>query len=192
MGGPGHPGRPSTIEGRNMETGKTRRIRALFSALAILVLAAGLISIGTWSAQAQTTHLSLSSGAGAPDATGMIDLRFAGSVLQGVAQGKALPAQPFGSGRFYGVWFVRTDTGDKAFLGALIAGDSIILSDGGEGVVQFAATHFTTGPDAGSPITFGPAGTNLVVILIENNINGLTPSPVGPVPGTGLALVGTF
>ncbi len=176
-----------------METGKMWRTVALFSASTILVLVGGLISIGTRSANAQTTHLSLSSGAGAPDASGMIDLRFDGSVLQGVAQGKALPAQPFGSGRFYGVWFVRTDTaGDKAFLGALIANNSIILSDGGEGDVKFAATHFTTGSDAGSPITFGSAGTNRVVVLIENNINGLTPSPVGPVPGTGLALVGTF
>jgi hypothetical protein len=122
----------------------------------------------------------------------MIDLRSTGSVLQGVAKGKDLPAQPFGSGRFYGVWFVRTDTSSKAFLGALIAENSIILPGGGEGRIQFAATHFTTGPDAGSAITFGSAGTNLVAILIENNINGLTPSPVGPVPGTGLALVGTF
>ncbi len=175
-----------------METRRTWKILALLSATAILVLPAGLFSIGTWPAHAQTTHLSLSSGAGAPDASGMIDLRFAGNVLQGVAQGKDLPAQPFGSGRFYGVWFVRTDTGNKAFLGALIAENSIILSGGGEGTVQFAASHFTTGPDAGSPITFGSAGTNRVVLLIENNINGLTPSPVGPVPGTGLALVGTF
>src|SRR5215471_875194 len=164
---------------------------SLLSALATLALSAGLISIVTWSAHAQTTPLSLSSGAGAPQASGMIDLRFADGVLQGVAQGKDLPAQSFGSGRFYGVWFVRTDTGDKAFLGALIGKNSIILSGGGEGRIQFAATHFTTGPDAGSPITFGSAGPNLVVVLIENNINGLTPSPVGPVPGTGLALIGT-
>jgi hypothetical protein len=181
-----------SLEEGNMETPKTWKILSLLSALAILVLAAGLISIGTWSAHAQTAHLSLSPGAGAPEASGMIDLRFTGIVLQGVAQGKDLPAQPFGSGRFYGVWFVRTDTGSKAFLGALIAGNSIILSGGGEGTMQFAATHFTTGPDAGSPITFGSAGTNRVVVLIENNINGLTPSPVGPIPGTGLALVGTF
>lgn len=166
---------------------------SLLGASTILVLAASLISIGTWPVVAQTTtHLALTSGAGAPSASGMIDLRLSGSVLQGVAQGNGLPAQAFGSGRFYGVWFVRTDTGDKAFLGALIGDTSIILSGGGEGNMRFAATHFTTGPDAGSPITFGSAGTNLVVVLIENNINGLTPSPVGPVPGTGLALAGTF
>ena len=171
---------------------KRRIAIGLFGVLAMLVLA-GLISMGTWPAHAQTTiHLALSSGAGAPNASGMIDLMLSGNILQGVAQGKGLPAQAFGSGRFYGVWFVRTDTGDKAFLGALIADNSIILSGGGEGTTRFAATHFTTGPDAGSPITFGSAGTNLVVVLIENNINGLTPSPVGPVPGTGLALTGTF
>jgi hypothetical protein len=122
----------------------------------------------------------------------MIELMLSDNVLQGVAQGRDLPAQAFGSGRFYGVWFVRTDTGDKAFLGALIAHRSIILSGGGEGNMRFAASHFTTGPDAGSRITFGSPGSNLVVVLIENKINGLTPSPVGPAPGTGLALTGTF
>lgn len=172
---------------------KRRIAIGLSGGLAILVLAVGLISIGIWPAHAQTTiHLALSSGAGAPNASGMINLTPSSNILQGVAQGKGLPAQAFGSGRFYGVWFVRTDTGDKAFLGALIAEHSIILSGGGGGSIRFAATHFTTGPDAGSPISFGSAGTNLVVVLIENNINGLTPSPVGPVPGTGLALTGTF
>jgi len=29
-------------------------------------------------------------------------------------------------------------------------------------------------------------------VLIENMINGFTPSPVGPVPGTGVAVIGTF
>jgi len=172
---------------------KRRIAVGLLGASTILVLAAGLISISTLPAHAQTTtHLALSSGDGAPGASGMIELMLSDNVLQGVAQGKDLPAQAFGSGRFYGVWFVRTDTGDKAFLGALIAHRSIILSGGGEGNMRFAASHFTTGPDAGSRITFGSPGSNLVVVLIENKINGLTPSPVGPVPGTGLALTGTF
>ena len=78
------------------------------------------------------------------------------------------------------------------FLGALAQDESIILSRGGRGKVEFAATTFTTGPDAGSSIRFGALGTNLVIVLIENNINGLTPSPVGPVPGAGVALSGTF
>jgi hypothetical protein len=78
------------------------------------------------------------------------------------------------------------------FLGALIGEDSIIFSAGGEGATNFAATKFTTGPNTGSAITLGPAGTNLIIVLIENNINGLTPSPVGPVPGTGAAVAGSF
>ena len=58
--------------------------------------------------------------------------------------------------------------------------------------MKFAATIFTTGLDQGEPIALGAAGTNVIVVLIENKINGLTPSPVGPVPGTGVAVVGTF
>jgi len=102
-----------------------------------------------------------------------------------------LPLQPFASGRFYGVWFVRAD-GNKAFLGALINEESIIFSDGGAGNMKFHATQFTTGPDAGSAITLGQAGTNVIVVLIESSINGFTPSPVGPVPGTGVAVIGSF
>lgn len=48
------------------------------------------------------------------------DIRFDLGVLQGAVTVDELPAQLYGSGKFYGVWFVRTDTGDKAFLGALI------------------------------------------------------------------------
>jgi len=58
--------------------------------------------------------------------------------------------------------------------------------------MEFSATHFTTGPNASSSITLGAAGDNLIVVLIESIINGLTPSPVGPVPGTGVAIGGTF
>jgi hypothetical protein len=81
---------------------------------------------------------------------------------------------------------VRNDANDKAFLGALVGEDSIIFPKGGNGEMKFSATHFTTGPNAGSPITFGAAGTNVIIVLIENNINGLTPSPIG------VAVVGTF
>jgi len=58
--------------------------------------------------------------------------------------------------------------------------------------MEFSATQLTTGFNAGGPITLGPAGTNLILGLIENIINGLTPSPVGPVPGTGVAVGGAF
>jgi hypothetical protein len=141
---------------------------------------------------AEPTHVDLSAGAGAPGASGEIKIDFVGTVMVGKVEVKDLPPQPFGSGRFYGAWFVRTDTGDKAFLGALVSDKSIIFTSGGKGAMEFRATHFTTGPNAGSLITLGAAGDNLIVVLIESAINGLTPSPVGPVPGAGLAVSGSF
>lgn len=145
-----------------------------------------------WAASAENIRVRLSPGAGAPSAAGSAKLELDQATLEGSIHVRNLPRQPFGSGRFYGAWFVRTDTGDKAFLGALINDRSIIFSARGEGRMEFEATHFTDGPNAGSPITLGPAGSNLIIVLIENVINGLTPSPVGPVPGTGVAVEGTF
>ncbi len=142
---------------------------------------------------AQQTFVNLSAGGGALGASGEATISLLpGGVAAGEVEVNNLPPQAFGSGRFYGVWFVRTDTGNKAFLGALISEKSIILSTGGNGEMKFSATHFTTGLNAGSTITFGPAGTNVIIVLIESTINGLTPSPVGPVPGTGVAVVGAF
>lgn len=97
-------------------------------------------------------------GAGAPAAGGVAQVELEASILDGSIRVKDLPAQPFGSGRFYGAWFVRTDAGDKAFLGALIDDDSIIFSHPGDGSIKFAATEFTTGPHAGSHITFDSSG----------------------------------
>lgn len=170
---------------------KMRRPLSIFAAV---MISAVFASVFVGIAYAQTTHLSLSSDAGAPDASGFAEIRFDQTVMEGSVHVRNLPSQPFGSGRFYGVWFVRTDTGDKAFLGALVDvnSQSIIFSTGGAGKTEFSATHFTTGPNAGSPITLGPAGSNVIVVLIENVINGLTPSPVGPVPGTGVAVGGAF
>lgn len=125
------------------------------------------------------TDLVLTPLAGAPQASGRADVEIDHAVLKGSVSVKKLPAKAYGSGLFYGVWFVRTDTGDKAFLGALQHDQSIIFSSGGEGRSEFAATHYTSGPEAGSAITFGAKGTNLFIVLIETTINGLTPSPVG-------------
>lgn len=175
-------GRPTRRAGRRS------LVAAALATGVVAILAALLIS----PALAASPRVQLGGGPGAPGATGTAQLELDNSVLQGSATAQDLPRQAYGSGRFYGVWFVRTDTGDKAFLGALAQDESIILSRGDRGKVEFAATQFTTGPHAGSPIRFGPAGTNLVIVLIENNINGLTPSPVGPVPGAGVALSGTF
>jgi len=160
--------------------------RSVWVALAVLLCVAVLaarFALATRAAEPdQDTggiHVELSALAGAPDARGSADIRFAQGVLQGSIHVRDLPAQPYGSGKFYGAWFVRTDTGDKAFLGALIHDQSIIFSSGGGGAARLAATRFTTGPDQGSPIRQGPRGSNLIIVLIENNINGLTPSPVG-------------
>lgn len=170
----------------------TNKTKGMLSTFMTITLSAMLIGVFSETAYAQTIHVSLSSGPGAPDASGTAKVGFEGSVLVGKVQVKNLPPQPFGSGQFYGVWFVRTDTGNKAFLGALINDKSIIFPEGGEGRTDFSATQFTDGPDVGDPITLGPEGTNLIIVLIENNINGLTPSPVGPVPGSGVAVAGTF
>lgn len=175
-----------------METIRPTRMRVLSRAAAGLVTIAMLGVLLSSVAHASGAEVSLTPMAGAPNASGQAEIEFSRTVLKGSVSAEGLPPQPFGSGRFYGVWFVRTDTGNKAFLGALIGEDSIILSAGGEGATSFAATKFTTGPDAGSAITLGHAGTNLIIVLIENNINGLTPSPVGPVPGIGAAVAGTF
>jgi hypothetical protein len=172
-------------------TGQVRR-RSIFAVVLAIGLAATLAALLITPALAAGSRVQLAAGGGAPGAAGTAQLELDNGVLEGSATARDLPRQEFGSGRFYGVWFVRTDTGDKAFLGALAQDQSIILSGGGTGTVKFAATKFTTGPDAGSPVRFGAAGTNLVIVLIENNINGLSPSPVGPVPGTGVALSGTF
>lgn len=141
---------------------------------------------------AQQTPVKLSAGAGAPGASGIATFGFVGGVAVGTVNVNNLPPQPFASGRFYGVWFVRTDTGSKAFLGTLINKQSIIFSSGGNGQMEFHATQFTDGPGFGFPITLGAAGTNFLVVLIEDVVNGLTPSPIGPVPGTGVAVGGTF
>ena len=160
---------------------------------------AGSIALGYMSAFAlpalgaeESGRVKLSPGAGAPSATGEARIQLDGTVLDGSVRVEDLPSQAFGSGIFYGVWFVRTDTGDKAFLGALVRHSSIIFSSPGDGRATFAATKFTTGPGVGSPISLGAQGSNLIIVLIENNINGLTPSPIGAVPGTGVAVSGTF
>lgn len=135
---------------------------------------------------AESTSVKLAPGPDAPEASGQATFQLEEGVLKGSITAEDLPAQAYGSGRFVVGWFVRTDTGEKAFLGPLVHGNSIVLAGGGSATVNFAATHFTTGCSANCAIQFGPKGNNLIVVLIENNINGLTPSPVG------IALAGTF
>ena len=173
----------------------TKKIKALsraFGAISIVAVLGLLLGSTTYASRSHnasdTIRVVLSPLTGAPAASGEVEIQFVGTVMQGSVEVKNLPSQAFGSGHFYGVWFVRTDTGDKAFLGALVGNGSIIFSSGGDGKMKFAATQFTdpSGPHAGSPITLGGEGTNLIIVLIEDNINGKTPSPIGQ------AVSGTF
>ena len=139
---------------QNMRGEPKRRVarrRALVTMAAAIIVVAAVAMLSSSSALAASTHVTLASGAGAPSATGSAQVELDEGVLQGSVKVRHLPAQEFGSGRFYGVWFVRTDTGDKAFLGALVQHNSIIFSEGGEGRTSFAGTKFTTGPDAVLP-----------------------------------------
>ncbi len=164
-----------------------KRTWAKFAAITAVAMLAvtGLFFVPSYAQQAPV-FVNLSAGGGALGASGEATITLSGGVAAGEVEVNNLPPQAFGSGHFYGVWFVRSDTGDKAFLGAVISSESIIFSAGGNGEMKFSATHFTTGDHAGSPIAFGPAGANVIIVLIENMINGLTPSP------TGVAVVGTF
>lgn len=162
-----------------------KRLGPIAVVASTLALAAVLGALLSSSVLADDTDVTLAAPPGS-NATGEAELQLVGGVLSGTITAENLPAQPYGSGHFIVGWFVRTDTGDKAFLGPLIHDKSIVLASGGSGTVNFAATHFTTGPNAGSAIGFGPSGKNLIIVLIENNINGLTPSPVG------VAVSGTF
>jgi hypothetical protein len=164
-------------------------IAVVASTIALVAVLGALLSSP---ALAEGTHVMLAAGPGAPSASGQAEVELQAGVLKGSVEVEGLPAQPYGSGRFIVAWFVRTDTGNKAFLGPLSEDDSIVLAHGGSGNLNFAATQFTDGAKAGSPIKLGTTGTNLIIVLIENKINGLSPFPVGPVPGPGVAVSGTF
>lgn len=157
------------------------RIAGVVTAIALVIGLSAPVLAGT--------EIVLSPGSAFSGARGEVSLRVSASgVLSGEVEARGLPNQAYGSGLFYGVWFVRGD-GSKAFLGALARDGSIILATGrGEAEARFRATKFTDGPAAGSPITLGASGTNQIVVLVENAINGLNPSPSGPNP----VLVGSF
>ncbi len=140
---------------------------------------------------AQQTFVNLSAGPGAPGASGEATISLlSGGVAVGEIEVNNLPPQAYPR-PFYGVWFVRTDTGDKAFLGALISNESIIFSAGGNGEMRFSATFFTDGPHKGAPISFGTPGNNFIVVIIESAINGFMPFPIST-PPSSFAVSGTF
>ena len=138
---------------------------------------------------AKTTHLELQSGPFAPEASGEIAFRVDDGVLKGAIRAQDLPAQ--GAHGFYVLWFVRTDTGDKAFLGPVVNHDSILFFATGDARLRFRAAVFTDGPGAGSPISLGAGGSNFFVLIAENQINTFMPFPVSP-PPSSFALTATF
>ena len=137
--------------------------------------------------EAKRTEIELQPGPFAPDARGEVEFRVRNGVLSGDFEAKNLPAQ--GAHAFYVLWFVRTDTGDKAFLGPIVNHDSILFLTKGE--LRFRAPAFTTGDHAGLGISLGASGTNFFVLIAENKIDTFMPFPVSA-PPSSFALTATF
>ena len=103
-----------------MNVTRTRAVKTVpivFAVTAMLVALTVLHGSPAHANSPASTEVTLSAGPGAPQAGGQAEFTFTGAQLRGSVEVDNLPAQPFGSGRFYGVWFVRAD-GSKAFLGA--------------------------------------------------------------------------
>ena len=140
--------------------------------------------------QRDLQSVDLQPGPFAPQGSG--DLAFSvtsGGTLLGNVEVENLPA--LGAHAFYVLWFVRTDTSDKAFLGPIIHQDSIFFMNAGDGEMQFRAQVFTTGPHAGSPISLGASGNNFFVLIAENQIDTFMPHPVSS-PPSSFALMTTL
>lgn len=114
-----------------------------------------------------------------PDASGWVEFAFVHGVLSGTVQVRDLPAA--GNGSAYVLWYVNTATGDKAFLGPLIENGqaTILFHVPGNGQETFTASSFTSGPDAGAPVTPAPAGDGLFILLVETSIDFAGPHPIG-------------
>src|SRR5215510_6731244 len=134
-------------------------------------------------------HVRFQPGPFAPSASGRIAFIVQGGVLSGHIEAKSLPAQ--GSHAFYVLWFVRTDTNDKAFLGPIVGDESILFMAKGDGEMSFTASEFTDGPNKGSPISLGTPGDNFFVVIAEDHIDTFMPFPVSP-PPSSFALMATF
>jgi len=150
------------------------------------VLGAALVAPLT---EAKKMEIDLQPGPFAPGAAGEIEFRLAGGVLAGEIEAEDLPA--LGAHAFYVLWFVRTDTGDKAFLGPIVGQDSILFLRAGDGEMRFRASAFTDGPAKGSAISFGAKGTNFFVLIAEDRIDTFMPFPVSE-PPSSFALTATF
>jgi len=129
------------------------------------------------------------SGPFAPGAWGRIAFNVQEGVLSGHIEAESLPAQ--GSHAFYVLWFVRTDTNDKAFLGPIVGDESILFMAKVDGEMSFTASEFTDGPNKGSPISLGTPGDNFFVVIAEDHIDTFMPFPVSK-PPSSFALTATF
>ena len=125
----------------------------------------------------------------APKASGELAFTVNDGVLSGHIEAEDLPAQ--GAHAFYVFWFVRTDTGDKVFLGPVVHRDSILLLTGGDAGMRFKASAFTNGPHKGSAISLGSPGSNFFVLIAENQIDTFMPFPVSA-PPSSFAVTATF
>ncbi len=161
----------------------------VLASIVIVVVSAFGVAVRVGTSSTQTGDLELQPGPFAPAASGQVTFTLNGGVLSGQAEAENLPAQ--GAHAFYVLWFVRTDTGDKAFLGPIIHEDSILFLTGGEGQMNFRASAYTAGTHPGSPIALGAAGTNFFVLIAENQIDTFMPFPVSP-PPSSFALMATF
>src|SRR5438552_9501509 len=134
---------------------------------------------------AKGTRIELQAGPFAPGASGEITFLMEGGVLSGELKARALPAP--GVHAFYILWFVRTDLGDKAFLGPVVSENSILFLTDGTGRLDFRAVAFTDGPHAGSSVSLGASGNNLLVLIAKDQF--VTVSPVARSrPPSALAL----
>lgn len=175
-----------------MLLGSAGFVAALLLVLAGSSVAAGIQSIGSsisgshGNSDPNSLALTPTAGSLAPGAMGTVHYAFVHGVLSGRGEVQDLPAA--GNGSAYVLWYVNTATGDKAFLGPLIEGGqgTILFHVPGDGSEAFTASAFTSGPDAGTPVTMAPAGDNLFILLVETAINFASPNPIGS------AVSGTF
>ena len=134
-------------------------------------------------------EVELQPGPFAPNASGEVAFTVGDAVLSGQIEAEDLPAQ--GAHAFYVLWFVRTDTGDKAFLGPVVHENSILFLTGGGAEMRFKASAFTDGPHKGSAISLGSPGNNFFVLIAENKMDTFMPFPVSTPPNS-FALTSTF
>ncbi len=165
----------------------TMRIAIPIAGVSVMLSVMLLVS----SIAAQTTNIALQAGPFAPNSTGHVVFTISNGVLSGHINAQNLPSQ--GPHAFYVLWFVRTDTGDKAFLGPIIdqQAQSILFMTAADGTSSFIAPAYTTGPHAGSSISLGAQGSNFFVLIAENQIDTFTPHPVATPPAS-FALMATF